>query len=109
MAEIPDPDQHQINYFLAPGQSVRPSEIHEVAGKRQTDRQTDIMEKGKSFQAKHEIPASYSTNAVAENWFMYCCFQCFTLFFPSCTCWLPLRMLLEQHAGVSPAHRSVSG
>lgn len=29
-------------------------------------------------------------------------YQCFTLFIPSCTCWLPLRMLLEQHAAVSP-------
>lgn len=38
MAEVPDPDQHQINYFWAPGQSLRHTEIHaEVAGKRQTD------------------------------------------------------------------------
>lgn len=38
MAEIPDPDQLQINYFLAPGRSVHCADIYgEFAVKRQTD------------------------------------------------------------------------
>lgn len=37
MAEIPDPDHHQINYFLAPGRSVRAEDAEKTLQTDTTD------------------------------------------------------------------------
>lgn len=52
MAEIPDPDQHQINYFLAPGRSVHHGEIR--AEEKPADRRdrTSLKRGKKSFSGK---------------------------------------------------------
>lgn len=72
MAGVPDPDQHQINYFLAPGRSVHHSETHaEVAGKTCRQTQQNLLKRGKEsqnvFHIKYEILAIYLAYTVVEN------------------------------------------
>ena len=76
MAEIPDPDHHQINYFLAPGRSVHHSEIHADIFAKPADRhkRTSLIrgnENNNSFQATHDILVCYLAYNVVENLFVH--------------------------------------
>lgn len=89
MAEIPDPDHHQLNYFLDSGQSVHHIEIHaEVAGEMEELLNMIYLAYNLWWRTESCIGMLGYFSSCTSATLQQCC----------------INMLLNQHAGVEEEH-----